>query len=199
MNTIDDMFTLQVNDDITLRHPEMRDALALFALFDENREHLTEWQDWPNKIQTLEDCEAFIQRHIQEYEDSKTLACLIVYQDTLVGMVDLTKIVPPLRKAEIGYWIAKGYEGKGIVTLSARALMVHAFEVMNINRLALKFKRMSDDHENWRSRRVSERLGFTQEGILRQDGMTKGVLMDMVMTSLLADEWRAMQEVEPTS
>jgi hypothetical protein len=66
---------------------------------------------------------------------------------------------------------------------------------MKLNRLALKFKHVNKDNENIRSRRVVERLGFTQEGILRQDGMTKGVMMDMVMYSLLAEEWRDMQKL----
>ena len=121
------------------------------------------------------------------------LACLIIYQGQPVGMCDLSKIVPAVRKAEIGYWIAKEYEGKGIVTQSARGLIDHAFGTMKLNRLALKFKHVSNEYENDRSRRVAERLGFTQEGILRQDGMTKGQMMDMVMTSLLAEEWREMQ------
>ena len=186
------MFTYTVNENITLRHPELSDAPALFSLFDQNREHLTEWQDYPNKIQTLEDCEQFIRNHNHELEEGKGLATLIVYQGEVVGMVYLDKIVSILRKAEIGYWIAEAYQGKGIVTQSARGLMTYAFETLNINRLALKFKRVSDEHENSRSRRVAERLGFTEEGILRQDGMTKGVMMDMVMTSILADEWHAI-------
>ncbi len=188
------MFTYRVNEDILLRLPEITDAPTLFALFEQNRDHLTKWQDWPNKIQTLEDCKAYILRLAGEHEAGKTLACLIVYQDKPVGMCDLTYIVPPLRKAEIGYWIAKDYQGRGIVTQSCRGLMAHAFGTMNLNRLALKFKHVSDDNENIRSRRVAERLGFTQEGVLRQDGMTKGVMMDMVMYSLLAEEWREMQK-----
>jgi ribosomal-protein-serine acetyltransferase len=184
------MFTYRINENILLRLPDMTDAPALFALFEQNRDHLTEWQDWPNAIQTLGDCRQFILRHQRENAEGKTLGCLILFQEKLVGMCELTYIVPLLRKAEIGYWIAEEYEGKGIVSQSCRGLIAHAFGTMKLNRLALKFKHVSKDNENIRSRRVAERLGFTQEGILRQDGMTKGVLMDMVMCSLLAEEWR---------
>ena len=180
-------------EDITLSLPGVRDAPELFALFEQNREHLTKWQDWPDAIQTLEDCTEFILRHERDYAEGTSLECLILFQETPVGMCSLSKIVPLLRKAEIGYWIATAYEGRGIVTRSCRGLIAHAFESMKLNRLALKYKRVSDDNENSRSRRVAERLGFSREGVLRQDGMTKGQMMDMAMYSLLAEEWREMQ------
>ena len=187
------MFTYRVDENIVLRSPEIADAPALFALFEQNRDHLTEWQDWPSRIQTLADCREFILRHERDHAEGKTLGVLIVFQGKPVGMCTVTKIVPLLRKAELEYWIARDYEGQGIVTQSCRGLLAYAFGTMNLNRVALKFKHVSEDNENFRSRRVAERLGFTQEGILRQEGMTRGVLMDMVMYSMLADEWRAMQ------
>ncbi|MEL6404454.1 MAG: GNAT family N-acetyltransferase [Chloroflexota bacterium] len=112
------MFTLQINENIILRRPHVDDAPAVFNLFESNRTHLTEWQDSPNKIQTIDDARAFIQRHNQAYETGTGLACLIIYNGEPVGMVYLDKIVSVVRKAEIGYWIAKAYEGQGIVTQS---------------------------------------------------------------------------------
>lgn len=189
------MFRYRVDENIMLCLLDVKDAPALFALFEQNRDHLTEWQDWPNAIRTLEDCRAFILRHEREYTEGKSLGSHIFFQEKLIGICGLSKIVSVLRKAEVDYWIAEQYQGKGIVTKSCRGLIAHAFGTMKLNRLALKFKHVSDDNENFRSRRVAERLGFTQEGILRQDGMTKGQMMDMVMCSLLAEEWRAMQNL----
>ncbi len=186
------MFSYRVNENIVLRLPELTDASELFILFENNREHLTKWQDWPNKIQNLEDCKAFILDTRLEYARAKEIGSLIVVQDQIAGMCTLTKIVLPLRKAELEYWIAEEFQGKGIVTQACQVIMAYAFDTLNLNRLALKFKHVSDEFENGRSRRVAERLGFTQEGILRQAGMTKGQLMDMVMYSILADEWQAM-------
>lgn len=184
------VFALRVDDDLSLRLLAETDAQELFALFEENKEHLAEWQDWPNAINTLEDCRAFVVRRQREVAEGGALACVIVFQGHLVGMCTLSKIVPLLRKADLGYWIAREHQGKGLVTRSCRALISHAFTVMKLNRLALDFKHESGDSENTRSRRVAERLGFTEEGVLRQAGMTKGVTMDMVVYSLLAEEWR---------
>jgi len=190
------MFTYRVDEDITLRLPDLTDAPELFTLFEQNRDHLTEWQDWPNRIKTLENCQEFILRLEGDYAEGNAVDSLIIFQGKIVGMCTLTKIVPLLRKAEIGYWIAEEYEGKGIVSRSCRGLIAYAFETKELNRLMLKFKHVSEDNENIRSRWVAERLGFTQEGILRQDGMTKGQMMDMVIYSLLADEWREMKKME---
>lgn len=189
------MFIYRVDENIMLRFPDIRDAPELFDLFEQNRDHLTEWQDWPNAIQTLKDCREYIQRHEREYSKGKTLSSLILFQEKVIGMCTLTKIIPLLRKAELSYWIAEEYEGMGIVTQSCRGLIAYAFGTMKLNRLALKFKHVSKDNENIRSRRVAERLGFTQEGILRQDGMTKGQMMDMVIYSLLAKEWEELQKL----
>lgn len=147
------MFTYGVNENITLRLLNVADARALFALFDQNRDHLTEWQDWPNAIQTVEDCKDFILGYKRAYEEGKELGSHIFFQDKMVGMCGLTKIVSVVRKAEVEYWIAEEYEGKGIVTQSCQGLIDHAFETMKLNRLALKFKHVSDDYENVRSRR----------------------------------------------
>jgi hypothetical protein len=39
------MFTYHVNENIILRLPDIKDALELFTLFEQNRDHLIEWQD----------------------------------------------------------------------------------------------------------------------------------------------------------
>ena len=188
------MLNLHVDENITLRLMTTSDAPDLLTLFEQNRDHLTEWQDWPNKIQTLDDCTQYIERHEREYDEGKTVGCVILFQEQVVGMCTLTKIVPFLRKAFLSYWIAEDYQGKGIVTKASKALLQHAFETMKLNRIALTYKQISDINSNVRSRRTAERLGFKQEGILRQDGMTKGVFMDMVICSLLANEWQIMQK-----
>lgn len=45
--------------------------------------------------------------------------------------------------------------------------------------------------ENLRSRRIPERLGFTQEGVLRQVRWRKDHFDDHVVYGMLASEWRS--------
>ena len=95
-----------------------------------------------------------------------------------------------VKKGELGYWVSEQFQGKGIVTRSCQQLLKHAFTHLGLNRIVLRFKHVSDDNENGRSRRVAERLGFTQEGVQRQGGVARGEFMDMVVYSLLAEEWK---------
>lgn len=60
---------------------------------------------------------------------------------------------------------------------------------MELNRVLLRFKHVDADNENSRSHGVAERLGFIEEGIEQQGGVARGQLTDMVVYSLLANEW----------
>jgi ribosomal-protein-serine acetyltransferase len=42
---------------------------------------------------------------------------------------------------------------------------------------------------NTRSRAVAERLGFTQEGVLRQSQLLNGQYIDIVLYGMLKSEW----------
>lgn len=57
--------------------------------------------------------------------------------------------------AELGYWIAEEYQGKGYATEVSQILIRRAFEDLNIERIYASYKK-----ENAASRRVLEKLGF---------------------------------------
>jgi ribosomal-protein-serine acetyltransferase len=64
--------------------------------------------------------------------------------------------------AEIGYWIDAGFEGRGLVTRTVGALLDHGFGPMGLRRVVIRTM-----VENVRSRAVARRLGFTEEGVIR--------------------------------
>jgi ribosomal-protein-serine acetyltransferase len=91
------------------------------------------------------------------------------------------------REAEVGYWLAETYEGRGIITAAVRALLGYLFDEVEVNRVMLRAA-----VGNMRSRAVAERLGFTLEGVQRQALILDEVPTDSAMYSLLASEWKAM-------
>jgi ribosomal-protein-serine acetyltransferase len=69
-----------------------------------------------------------------------------------------------------------------------RLLVGHALSVWQLNRVEVRAA-----VENRRSRAIPERLGFRQEGTLRQAELVDGRYLDSVMYSMLAADWHPTQ------
>jgi ribosomal-protein-alanine N-acetyltransferase len=78
--------------------------------------------------------------------------------------------------AEIGYWLAEPFWGKGIATDAVHALVPIAFERTRVGRIQAGIF-----SGNPASMRVLEKCGFTREAVHRNAITKNGVLMDEVM------------------
>ena len=84
------------------------------------------------------------------------------------------------KSAELGYWLAEEFWGKGIMSAAVGQLCQAAFERFDIVRIyAEPFA------HNTGSRRVLERNGFTMEGIKRNGVFKSGKVFDYCMYALL--------------
>lgn len=61
----------------------------------------------------------------------------------------------PEGEAEIGFWLGKPFWGKGITTEATKAIVAHAFKILNIHTIW-----GSHYNFNVRSKRVMEKCGF---------------------------------------
>ena len=87
-------------------------------------------------------------------------------------------------RTELGYWLSEDVQGQGIATRTVRGLCAYCFNELKLGRVEIRCAT-----ENARSRRVPERLGFTQEGILRRMDKLEHGWADWAVYGLLADEW----------
>jgi ribosomal-protein-serine acetyltransferase len=85
----------------------------------------------------------------------------------------------------VGYWLDAGFVGRGLVTRAVTAVLDHAFGPLGLDRVGLRTV-----IDNALSRNVAERLGFTQEGVLREYAAFPDERRDLVLYGLLAPEWR---------
>jgi ribosomal-protein-serine acetyltransferase len=92
------------------------------------------------------------------------------------------------QKAEVGYWIDRDAEGRGIVTRACERFLAFAFEDLGLHRVELLAAT-----GNERSRAVAERLGMVLEGTGRENGRIAGGFVDLVTYGILDREWRARQ------
>jgi RimJ/RimL family protein N-acetyltransferase len=86
---------------------------------------------------------------------------------------------------EIGYWIRESRAGEGFATEASAALTRVAFEVSGVDRVEIR-----TDPLNERSRRVPQKLGYTEEATLRRR-LGYPEARDVVIYSIFAEDFGA--------
>ncbi len=102
-----------------------------------------------------------------------------------VGLAWLFRINDVNANGELGYWIAPGEAGQGYATDAARLCLRYAFDERNLRKV---IARVFED--NAASMRVLEKLGFREEGRLRDHYYVDGQRVDAVVYGLLESEFR---------
>lgn len=170
-----------LGDDAEVRILDPEDADAVFALADAERDRLRTWLSWVDDTRAAADVRGFIERSRASSDD---LDALGVYAGgALAGGIGIS-VDPMQRDGEIGYWLGSAHLGSGLVTKGCRALVSHAFGPMGLHRVTIRAA-----PDNTRSRAIPERLGFTQEGVMREAGRTGVGYVDLVVYGLLDREW----------
>jgi ribosomal-protein-serine acetyltransferase len=181
------MLSLTPSNDIELRILELKDAKTVFQTIDKNRIRLKQWLGWLDFTNSVEDIKKFIQDGLDGYGENKIFRFGIYYKNQYAGNIELQSIDYTNKKSIIGYWLADGYEGKGIMTQSVEAVLKYAFEELKLNKISLQIAT-----ENIGSNKIAERIGFTREGILRQNEWLYDHFVDHYIYSLLITEWNKL-------
>ncbi|MCY1138443.1 GNAT family protein [Actinoplanes sp. Pm04-4] len=89
-----------------------------------------------------------------------------------------------LKQAEIGFTLAREHQKQGYASEAVRAVLDHLFRVQGLHKVTGEC-----DARNVASAGLMERLGFTREGLLRQQTYIKGEWTDDALYGLLSTEW----------
>ncbi|MCD6012040.1 MAG: family N-acetyltransferase [Flavipsychrobacter sp.] len=178
------MVSIIVDENLLLRTYEVDDADALFNAINESRSHLHTWLPWVGATTKPEHSLQFIQLSHQQLNNQEGLALGIFYNGNIIGGVGMHDWDQVTKRAQIGYWISKGYEGRGIINKCLSKLIAYLFDKLTLNKVEIHFI-----PQNKRSAKVAARLGFKTEGIIRQSTMRNGMPEDMVVTGLLRSEF----------
>ena len=112
---------------------------------------------------------------------------VVVADDVPVGTIGLLSIDKRNSKAE--FYIAMGeaaYKGKGVAKKASELLLKYSFDELTLNRIYL-----FTETGNVAAQRLFERLGFTQEGLTKQDVARDGVFQDRYLYGLTKSEYVA--------
>jgi RimJ/RimL family protein N-acetyltransferase len=102
-----------------------------------------------------------------------------------IGNLGLFDIDGRVHSAEVGITIGeKEYWDQGYGTKAMKLLLKHGFETLNLNRVALRVFA-----HNARAIRCYEKVGFVEEGRLRQAHYHDGKYVDIIWMSVLREEW----------
>ncbi len=165
-----------------IRPLEAGDAAELYALVRANPD-LEEWMPWAAE-QDLAATERFIAAAEEQLRDGNGFQAAIEPEEEIVGVVGLHTIDWVNRNTSIGYWLAAGARGRGLMTNAVRALLDHAFHTLELHRIEIHCA-----PENRPSRAIPERLGFREEAHLRETELVGGRYLDSVVYGMLAEEW----------
>lgn len=176
-------FRHHLDQDLWLELLGRHHADPLFACIHANRLHLREWLGWVDYTQGVVDTEGFIERSLRQHVEQKGFQATIWFDGRLVGMIGHVGINHTHQMTEIGYWLAEGHQGKGIMTRACRAMVENAFDNLDLNRVEIRCA-----VANTKSRAIPERLGFTLEGIQRQAIYLYDQFLDVALYSRVKSE-----------
>jgi ribosomal-protein-serine acetyltransferase len=179
------LFTYTLDERRHLRLLEEADAEAVYAVTAANREYLAQWMPWAAKS-TLENTLEFIRAARKQLAENQGFQAAIVEDGGIVGAVGFHRLDWENLATRIGYWIAEPAQGHGTVTRAVAALADHAFRGWKLKRVEIRA-----GVDNHRSRAIPERLGFQEEGVLRQAERVGDRFVDHVVYAMLAEDWSA--------
>ncbi|WP_062107101.1 GNAT family N-acetyltransferase [Bacillus niameyensis] len=179
------MFVHKVDEELYLKLVELQDAEALYQLTNQSREYLREWLPWLDTTRRVEDTTRFIEESLKGYAEHKSLNTVILYKEQMVGVAGFNEFEWSNRVAYIGYWLAEEFQGKGIMTRVAGSLTDYAIQTLNFNRVDIRAA-----VENRKSRAIPERLGYTEEGRIREAEWLYDHYVDHIVYGMLAKDWK---------
>ena len=165
------------------------DAPRLRAALDDNDQHLRPYIPWMrDEPMMLEGTVARLRRARASFDSDTDFryGVFLPGESQLVGEVALLTRAGP-GALEVGYWVDRHLNGRGLATEAAAAVVRIAFEIQKVTRVELHHSA-----ENAPSAGVPRRLGFTLDGTFRRRAHdSDDVVRDLTTWSLFADEYAA--------
>jgi len=176
---------LTVNPEITLHAPRVEMAADFYRIIRTQRPYLQEWLPFVSKIHSEKDLRIHIKGTMMQNKSGNQLFTFIYYQGKLVGSLAFIKIDKHNKWAELGYWLHQELQGQGIITQSCARLIDYGFKALRLQKI-----RIQTTPANLKSQYIPQKLGFTQEGILRKEAIILDKPHDLIQFGLLKPEWK---------
>ena len=98
----------------------------------------------------------------------------------LIGMMNLVKIDRKNKNAEIGFWLTRKYQGKGLTKEALNLILNFGFKKLKLKRIEARVF-----HKNKPAQKLLEKTGFKLEGRLRKKTFFKNQWFDDLIYGIL--------------
>jgi RimJ/RimL family protein N-acetyltransferase len=176
---------------LTLRPFKRRDVAPLMEAVSASLSDLQRWLPWAHAGYSRTDAIAFVRESMSAWREGRAYDFTVRSTqdpDRHLGNVSVWATNRTGLVGEIGYWVRSDELGKGIATQAAARVTQLGFEELGMHRLTLRIA-----VGNTSSERVAEKLGYAQEGLLRQEVRVGGVWLDHTAWGLLRSEFETEQ------
>lgn len=168
----------------TIRLITIEDLEDYFSLIQNNHQRLEDFFAGTIAItKTLEETRTHLENVIMLNQKKNYYSFVVIDNITqkLIASLQVKNMDWSIPKAELGYYIDEGYEGKGVVTKALSFIIDFCFTELRLAKLYIR------THEsNTGSIKVAEKNGFLLEGTIRKDyKTTKGELVDLLYYGLM--------------
>jgi RimJ/RimL family protein N-acetyltransferase len=134
-------------------------------------------------MQTVDEAEMKALRHSAEWLKRDRFVAGIWQGNLFIGEIWIEPAKWEVPSFEIGWFIDKGYEGRGLGYEAAKACLGFIWDELDAHKIIA----ITDD-TNARSYRLAERLGFRKEGHERESGFKDGKRFGRITYGLLKSD-----------
>lgn len=175
--------------DVSLRPVIPDDAQVMSELYASNWDYLRPWS--PRRDDGsfgVEQCRLDLERECGEHAAGTASYFMVIADGAPVGRVSLTNVARRVwQNANIGYWIAEAYAGRGIMTAAVRLAVDFAFGPGALHRVQAAVM-----PRNAASVRVVEKVGMRREGLALRYLCINDVWEDHLIFAVTAEEWAGL-------
>ncbi|SDI85812.1 Protein N-acetyltransferase, RimJ/RimL family [Actinokineospora alba] len=182
------MLSVALTENAELRALEPWQGAEFFEHIDSARDYLDTWLPWVARIVDAGSAEVLLQSYADRQAKGEGRIYGIWIDGKLVGGTLFRTFDQRFNNCEVGVWLAPEAVGRGLVTRAVRLMIEWAVEERGMARVVWQA-----GATNTRSLATAERIGFTKEGVHREEFPHNGVRHDIVVYSILADEWRSLR------
>lgn len=108
----------------------------------------------------------------------------ITDNNNVISMGGLTNIDEAVKKAELYIFVDPELKGKGIGSNSVNLICHYGFNQVRLNKIYLLV-----DEQNITARKIYEKNNFKMEGLLRNDGLQNGIIVNRCYYGILEKEF----------